>query len=160
MKKVIFALCILVAISCRKMEAPITPTLSVQEEAIKFTTNLDTVTYNVADTLPLVITVSSKIPTLGVLYAITSTWTDSTKQIYKLDTTLNQGSLSVKIPGHQKSGSYALSISVTSKSTSSNTINKIIPIVNNPLGRFMGYKVDLNALALSRQKDFGKSYWE
>ena len=57
MKKVIFALCILVAISCRKMEAPITPTLSVQEEAIKFTTNLDTVTYNVADTLPLVITV-------------------------------------------------------------------------------------------------------
>ena len=25
---------------------------------------------------------------------------------------------------------------------------------------FMGYKVDKNALAVSRQKDFGKSYWE
>ena len=41
------------------------------------------------------------------------------------------------------SGNYTLSISVTSKSNSSNTLNKSIPVVNNPLGRFMGYKVDV-----------------
>ena len=34
----------------------------------------------------------------------------------------------------------------------------ITPIASDQ--EFMGYKVDLKALALSRQKDFGKSYWE
>lgn len=144
MEKVILALGIILIISCTKTESPVTPPVPViQEEAIKFTTNLDTGTFNVKDTLPLLINVSSKIPASGVIYSITSKWTDSTKQIFKLDTTLTQNSLSLNIPGHQKSGTYTISISVTSKSTLSNTLNKSIPVVNNPLGRFMGYKVDL-----------------
>jgi hypothetical protein len=154
MKKVILALGIVCFFSCTKMEKPITPPVAVvQEEAIKFTTNLDTGTFNVIDTLPLVITVSSKIPAAGFAYSITTTWTDSSKQIFKLDTSLSASSLSLNIPGHQKSGAYTLSISVTSKSTSSNTLNKSIPVVNNPLGRFMGYKVAANA------RQLGTDYW-
>ncbi len=154
MKKVILALGIVFIFSCTKIDKPVTPPLAVvQEEAIKFNTNLDTGTFNVTDTLPLVITLSSKIPASGVVYAITSTWTDSSKQVFKLDTSLNASSLTLNIPGHQKSGTYTVSVSVTSKSTSSNTLNKSIPIVNNPLGRFMGYKVAANA------RQLGTDYW-
>jgi hypothetical protein len=46
-----------------------------------------------------------------------------------------------------------LSVTVTSKSTSTNTLNKSIPVVNNPLGRFMGYKVAINA------RQLGSDYW-
>jgi hypothetical protein len=143
MKTVIFALGILFVFACSKTEVPaIPPVVVIQEEAIKFTTNLDTGTYNVADTLPLVVTLSSKLPSAGVLYSILVNWTDSSKQIFKLDTSLTVSSLSLNIPGLKKTGSYSLSVTVTSKSTSTNTLNKSIPIVNNPLGRFMGYKVD------------------
>ena len=76
-----------------------------------------------------------------------------------MDTSVSAASLSLNIPGLKKSGTYSLSITVTSKSTTSNTLNKSIAIVNNPLRRFMGYKVDQVALALSKQKDFGRSYW-
>jgi hypothetical protein len=77
MKRVIFFLGILFVFACSKTEVPKTPpVVVVQEEAIKFTTNLDTGTYNVADTLPLVVTVSSKIPSAGILYSIIATWTD------------------------------------------------------------------------------------
>ncbi len=62
MKRVIFALGILFVFACSKTELPATPPIVVQEETIKFNTNLDTGTYNVADTLPLVVTVSSKLP--------------------------------------------------------------------------------------------------
>lgn len=162
MKNVILFFGVLFVICCTKTEAPVTPPpppVVVIEESIKFSTNLDTGTYNVTDTLPLVITVSSKIPAAGFAYSIITTWTDSSKQIFKLDTTLTLSSLSLKIPGHQKSGNYTLSISVTSKSNSNNTLNKSIPVVNNPLGRFMGYKVDMSALAMSKLKDLGISYW-
>ena len=143
MKKVIFPLGILFLFACSKTSVPATPpTPVVQEEAIKFTTNLDTGTYNTSDTLPLVITVSSKLPSTGVIYSVTTMWTDSSKQIFKLDTSLLQSSLSLNIPGLKKSGSYALSISVTSKSTITNTLNKSISVVNNPLGWFQGYKVN------------------
>jgi len=143
MKRIIFVLGILFVFACSKTEVPaIPPVVVVQEEAIKFTTNLDTGTYNVADTLPLVVTLSSKLPSAGVLYSILVNWTDSSKQIFKLDTSLTVSSLSLNIPGLKKIGSYSLSVTVTSKSTSTNTLNKSIPIVNNPLGRFMGYKVD------------------
>ena len=145
MKRVIFALGVLFLFACNKTEVPVTPPVVViQEEAIKFTTNLDTGTYNVADTLPLVVTVSSKLPSAGVLYSILVNWTDSSKQIFKLDTSLTVSSLSLNIPGLKKSGAYSLSVTVTSKSTTTNTLNKSIPVVNNPLGRFMGYKVDLS----------------
>jgi hypothetical protein len=161
MSRLIFTLGILFVFACKKIEIPTTPPVVViQEEAIKFTTNLDTGTYNVADTLPLVVTVSSKLPSAGVLYSILVNWTDSSKQIFKLDSSLTVSSLSLNIPGLKKSGTYSLSVTITSKSTSSNTTNKSISVVNNPLGRFVGYKVDQIGLALSRQKDFGKSYWK
>jgi hypothetical protein len=155
MKREIFALGILFVFACSKTEVPATPpVVVVQEEAIKFTTNLDTGTYNVADTLPLVVTLSSKLPAAGVLYSILVNWTDSSKQIFKLDTNLTVSSLSLNIPGLKKTGSYSLSVTVTSKSTSTNTVNKSIPVVNNPLGRFMGYKVASNA------RQLGTDYWE
>lgn len=156
MKKAILALGFLYLISCTKTETPVAPPpIAVsQEESVKFTTNLDTGTYNVTDTLPLVITVSSKIPAAGFAYSIITIWSDSSKQIFKLDTSLSSSSLSLNIPGLKNSGNYTLSISVTSKSTSSNTLNKSIPVVNNPLGRFMGYKVAANARQLAQ------NYWQ
>jgi hypothetical protein len=155
MKRVIFALGIVFVFACSKTEVPKTPALTIEkEEAIKFTTNLDTGTYNVADTLPLVVTVSSKAPASGFIYSIITTWTDSVKQIFKLDSNSNTTSLNLNIPGLKKSGNYLISITVTSKSTSSNTSNKSIAIVNNPLGRFMGYKVAANA------RQIGTDYWE
>ena len=155
MKRVIFALGILFLFACTKTEVPVTPpVIVIQEEAIKFTTNLDTGTYNVSDTLPLLVTVSSKLPSTGLLYSILVNWTDSSKQIFKLDTSLSVSSLSLNIPGLKKSGTYSLSVTVTSKSTSTNTLNKSISVVNNPLGRFMGYKVASNA------RQLGTDYWE
>ena len=46
---------ILYAYACTKTDAPVVtpPTPVVQEESIKFSTNLDTGTFNVADTVPL-----------------------------------------------------------------------------------------------------------
>jgi hypothetical protein len=153
MKNIIFLLGFLILFACSKTDKGTPPVAVVQEESIKFTTNLDTGTYNVADTLPLVITVSSKLPTAGVIYSITTTWIDSSKQIFKLDTSLITSSLSLNIPGLKKSGNYSLSVTVTSKSTSSNTLNKSISVVNSPLGRFMGYKVAANA------RQLGFEYW-
>ncbi len=154
MKRVIFALGSLLLFACSKTDKVSPPVAVVQEESIKFTTNLDTGTYNVADTLPLVITVSSKLPSAGVVYSITTTWVDSSKQVFKLDTSLITSSLSLNIPGLKKSGNYSLSVTISSKSTPSNILNKSISVVNNPLGRFMGYKVAANA------KQQGSSYWK
>ena len=139
MKRVIFALGVLFVFACNKTEVPATPPVVViQEEAIKFTTNLDTGTYNVADTLPLVVTVSSKVPSAGILYSILVNWTDSSKQIFKLDSSLSTSSLSLNIPGLKKIGSYSLSVTVTSKSSSTNTLYKSIPVVNKPT-----YKINI-----------------
>lgn len=123
---------ILFLIACSKTEAPApAPTPVIQEESIKFTTNLDTGTYNVTDTLPLIINVSSKIPSTGVVFSITTTWTDSSKQIFKLDTSLTVSSLNLNIPGLKKAGNYAVAITVTSKSTATNTTTKLIPLSRN-----------------------------
>jgi hypothetical protein len=156
MKKVSFALAIIfLVISCKKTETTtMKPPVVVKEETIKFTTNLDTGIYNVADTLPLVISVSSKIPTTGILFSITTSWTDSAKQIFKLDTSLTTSNLSLNIPGLKVAGNYSIGIILTSKSTNSNTSNKSISVINNPLGRFTGYKVASNA------KQLGTEYWE
>lgn len=155
MRNLLFLLGIILFIACKKVDktpdTPITPI--VQEEAIKFTSNLDSGTYNVSDTLPLTITVSSKLPASGLIYSITSTWTDSSKQIFKLDTTLNQASLSLNILGHKKSGNYTLAILISSKSTPANSLSKNISFVNDPLKRFQGYKVALNA------RQIGTEYW-
>ncbi len=159
MKRVIFALGILFFIACSKTDKGTLPVKVVEEELIKFTTNLDTGTYNVADTLPLVITVSSKLPTAGVIYSIIINWTDSSKQIFKLDTSLSVSILNLNIPGLKKAGNYSIGINITSKSSVTNTINKSISFINNPLARFTGYKIDQETLAKTRQKDKGLSYW-
>ena len=140
MRRVIFALGIMICLfACSKTEVPaIPPVVVVPEEAIKFTTNLDTGTYNVSDTLPLVVTVSSKLPSAGLLYSILVNWTDSSKQIFKLDSSLSTSSLSLNIPGLKKIGSYSLSVTVTSKSSSTNTLYKSIPVVNKPT-----YKINI-----------------
>jgi hypothetical protein len=133
MNRIIFALgFIIVLISCKKMETPLTPPpVIVPEESIKFTTNLDTGTVNVKDTMALVVSVNSKIPAAGLLYSITATWTDSSKQIFKLDTSLSSSTLSQNIPGFKKTGNYTLSISVTSKSTTTNSLSKSISLSRN-----------------------------
>ena len=112
--------------ACSKTDKVAPPVAVVQEESIKFTTNLDTGTFNVVDTLPLVITVSSKLPSAGILYSITATWTDSSKQVFKLDTMLNNSTLNLNIPGFLKSGIYSVSVTVSSKTNSSNIYNKIL----------------------------------
>jgi hypothetical protein len=135
-------------IACKKIdkppETPITPV--VQEESIKFTTNLDTGAYNVSDTLPLTISVSSKLPSAGLIYSITTTWTDSSKQIFKLDSTLSQSSLTLNIIGHKKSGNYSLSVTISSKATPSNSSSKNISFVNNPQKRFNSNTIDIDII--------------
>lgn len=155
MKKLIFALGLLFVLSCTKTETtPNTPApVTVQEDAIKFSTNIDTGTINVADTLQLSIYVSSKIPNAGIQYSITASLIDSSKQLFKLDTSLTTSSLSINIPGLKIPGNYSVSISLTSKSTTSNTSTKAINVINYPLGRFIGYKVASNA------KQLGTEYW-
>ena len=63
MRIVIFVFGYLLVIGCKKMEVVVAPppVVVVPEEAIKFSTNIDTGTYYASDTLPIVITVSSKI---------------------------------------------------------------------------------------------------
>jgi hypothetical protein len=136
MKRAIFILGILYAYACTKTDTTVvTPTQItpvVQEEAVKFSTNLDTGTYYVSDTVPLVISVSSKAPATGFIYSVITTWTDSSKQIFKLDTTISTTSLSLNIPGHVRMGNYSITVTVTSKSTSSNTSTKTISAINIP----------------------------
>ena len=154
MKKLIFALGIFIFAACTKTDKANSIQTVVAEDPVKFTTNLDTGIYNASDTVPLNITVSSTMPAAGFIYSIVATWTDSSKQIYKLDTSLTQSSLSIQIPGLKKAGNYSIAVLVNSKSTSSNNSSKTIAIVNNPLARFMGYKVDPIALALSKQQNW------
>ncbi len=154
MKNLILTLGVILVISCTKTDkGTTTPPVVIQEETIKFSTNIDTVTYNVSDTLPFTVNVSSKIPTSGILYSILVNWTDSSKQIYKLDSSSTSSSLNLSIVGLKKPGNYSVSVTVTSKSTSTNTSNKTITVINNPLGRFMGYKVPSNV------KQLGTNYW-
>ena len=135
MKKLIFALGFLFLIACKKSEVVVTPpvVVVVPEEAIKFSTNLDTGTYYLVDTIPLIITVSSKAPSAGFQYSVITTWTDSAKQIFKLDTAVNVTSLNLNIPGHKRMGNYSVQVTVTSKSTSTNTSTKSITLVNIPI---------------------------
>jgi hypothetical protein len=133
MKKIImFFITVSVIIACNKIEVPKTPpVLVVQEEPIKFITNLDTGTYNIADTLPLIVTVSSKLPTSGLIFSITINWVDSSKQVYKIDTSITQSILNLNITGLNKVGNYSLTVSVTSKSSISNTLLKTLSVFKN-----------------------------
>ena len=116
MKKVIFALGILLVFACSKTEVPATPATPtipvIQEESIKFTTNIDSITYNFADSISLALSVSSKIPTNGLTYSISSTWVDSNKLVFKFDSSSSQASLNLNIPGLSKNGTYNLIITI------------------------------------------------
>jgi len=61
---------LLIAFACKKIDNTPPAIPVVIEESIKFTTNLDTGSYNVIDTLPLIITVSSKLPQAGMTYSV------------------------------------------------------------------------------------------
>ena len=154
MKYTCFALGLLLILSCTKTENTATPsqTSTPQEDAIKFYTNLDTGKYSVVDTLPLVINISSKIPTAGVVYSVIINWTDSSKEIYKLDSTSTNNFLNLNIPGFKKSGNYAATITVTSKSKSSNSDTKTLSI-NKPIYflKSFNYDIDLSGY------DFGQN---
>jgi hypothetical protein len=153
MKKIIVILGVLCTYACTKTETPSTPPPTVtQEESIKFSTNIDTGAYYVIDTLPLVITVSSKLPSSGIMVSVISTWTDSSKQIHKIDTTIMQPSVSINIPGLKKEGTYSIAVTVTSKNTLSNTVSKSLKAINSALRNFIGYKVD-------QTKKNDKNYW-
>ena len=153
MKKIIVILGVLCIHACKKTETPSTPPpTTIQEESIKFTTNIDTGAYYVSDTLPLIVSISSKLPTAGVMVSIISTWTDSSKQIHKVDTSLFQSSANINIPGLKKEGTYSIAVTVTSKSTSSNTASKNVTAINSALKNFIGYKVD-------QTKKNDKNYW-
>jgi hypothetical protein len=64
MKKVLFSSTILFLWACTKTEQTTTPPppVVIQEESIKFSTNLDTGTFYIADTLPLEIKMNSTLP--------------------------------------------------------------------------------------------------
>ena len=127
MKRITFAFGILICVlACKKTESPIIPipvVPIVQEETIKFTTNIDSGIKNVVDTLPLIINVTSKIPASGVYFNILVKLTDSSKVIFKIDTLINQNSLSLNIPGFNNLGVFNISVTLTSKSTSSNSFS-------------------------------------
>lgn len=126
MKNLYLISILLILLACKK-----TDNSANKEESIKFTTNFDSGVFSVTDTMPLVITVSSKIPTAGVLYSVTAIWVDSSRQIFKVDTVLTSSTFAQSIPGFYRAGNYSLSISVTSKSNSTNSFSKSIPLSRN-----------------------------
>jgi hypothetical protein len=127
MKKVIFALGLVICVfACKKTESPIVPVPVapiVQEESIKFTTSIDSGIKNIIDTLPLIVNVTSKIPASGIFFNVLVKLTDSSKVIFKIDTLLNNNSLSLKISGFNNLGVFNISVTLTSKSTSSNSLS-------------------------------------
>jgi 5-hydroxyisourate hydrolase-like protein (transthyretin family) len=129
MKNVIFLLGILFVISCTKTEVPSTPppTPIAQEESIKFTISPDITSNNYLlnkDSLDFTISVNSKIPSQGIIYSVQVIRTDSNLTVFKLDTTSGQSSTNIKATGFNIKGSYTLKITLTSKTTSTNTINQ------------------------------------
>ncbi len=134
MNRILIALGVLFIISCSKTETPIVPVPVapiIQEESIRFTTNIDSGYFLSNDTIPISITVSSKTPNAGFIYSITTTWSDSSKFISKIDSASSKSSLSIRVPDLNKVGKYNISITVTSKSLSSNSQNKLVTVINN-----------------------------
>lgn len=115
-----------------------TPPAAITEENIKFLTNIDSGYFINNDTLTLSITVSSKVPSAGFIYSILTTWADSSKLVSKIDTATNQSNISILLPGFNKIGKYTISITVTSKNTASNTLNKSLAVLNNNPIKFTG----------------------
>jgi hypothetical protein len=123
----------LIAISCNKTEEIISPVIPVvKEDPIQFTTNLDTGTFIITDTVNLSLTVTSKIPAQGIQYMIKGMSVDSSKELYKIDTTMSSASLSIKIPSFIKPGNYEIQVELISKTVSTNTAKKTFKAIRKP----------------------------
>jgi hypothetical protein len=135
MKRVIFALGVLFGFACSKTEVPVIPTIPVvQEETIKFSISPDMTFNNYLlnkDTLDLIISVNSKIPSQGILYSIQVNRADSSVAVFKLDTVSSQSSTNIKATGLNIKGTYTVKITLTSKTTSTNTINQNYTLSRN-----------------------------
>ncbi len=135
MKRAIFALGVLFVFACSKTEVPvIPPTPVVQEETIKFSISPDITSNNYLlnkDTLDLIISVNSKIPSQGILYSIQVNRADSSVAVFKLDTVSSQSSTNIKATGLNIKGTYTLKITLTSKTTSTNSINQNYTLSRN-----------------------------
>lgn len=147
----VFGLILIIIVGCKKETDS---NIIAKEDPLKIETNIDSITYNTSDTLPLTIRILSTIPRSGVRISLVTNWKDSSKQIFKLDTSITQPIFSYGLPGHNGYGKYNLSIQVTSLSLSVNTITKSIEFINDPLKRFEGYKV--NDLLKSKNE---VTYW-
>lgn len=134
MKSIIIILGTCLLFACTKTESP-APTPSsptvVQEEPIKFTTNFDTGSTNILDTFSLNISISSKIPAGGLNIGIEIIRQDSNIKIFKLDSNLNQATLTLKINGLKFPTTYLTNIIITSKTTSTNNSSKTILLTKN-----------------------------
>ena len=149
MRLLIFLLIIIPFFACKKVETtPQTPI--TQEESIKFTTNLDTGTYQIEDTLHLIVTVSSKMPSSGLLYSIKINWVDSSTQVFTLDTSINQSTLNLSITDINKVGNYSLVVQVTSKTRSSNTLTKTRFLIKNSFNLYTTI-IPLNISGFSKE---------
>lgn len=136
MKNVFFILGMLFVTSCSKTEVASTPPLSpiAQEELLKFSISPDLSSNNYLlnkDTLDFIISVNSKVPSQGINYSIQVMRTDSNTNVFKLDTTSSQSSINIKTTGFGIKGNYTLKITLTSKTTSTNTINQNYSISRN-----------------------------
>jgi hypothetical protein len=132
MKRVIFALGIIFLNSCSKTSVPATPpTTIVQEEVIKFsvTPDISSGALNLSsDTLNLNIILSSKVPSLGLVYSLEVKRNDTALTTYKFDTTSNQSSINIKVAGFTIRANYTAKITVTSKSILTNSVFQTIVI--------------------------------
>lgn len=148
-------------IGCKKADFLIIQPQTVvnQEETIKFRTNIDTGINYVADTLKLEIKILSKVPDSGLKYSIEVLWLDSNKLIYKIDSNSKSENIITNIKGLNKIGTYQISVDVSSKLKPNNQEKKFLSVLNNPIGQFVGYKVNQSELLMSRQKNYGIDYW-
>ena len=140
-KIIIYILFLGLVISCSKVGLT-QQEIPIQEETIKLKTSLDTGIYNVIDTLPLSIIITSKLPSKGIKFLITTSWIDSSRQIINLDTLVSQTISTYKLAGHKYLGQYNLTITAISNSNSSNKTSFDVKFINDPLKRFEGYRVD------------------
>jgi hypothetical protein len=128
----------LIIFSCKKIERttppPVTPEV---EQSIVFSTSIDTSSaqLNISDSLPLTISVSSKIPNSGVIYSISVLRVDSSINTFKVDSISVSPSFTLMIKGLKAQTSFTLSVKVTSKATSTNSASKNYTLVNNPIDR-------------------------
>lgn len=120
-------------LACSKTEIPATiiPVPIIQEDAIKFTVSPDisSGTINLStDSIAFTVNVSSKLPSAGIIYSIEVKRVDTAITTYKIDSISSQSSLLLKVPGFTIKANYNIKITVTSKSSTTNTSNQSVQI--------------------------------